>query len=138
MTIKWIEGILYRNGNVLIAKLRKTNPLIPRTGWTFPFVELKEGESPRLALKRLFQEDLGMLIGIGNFLIKYNPSENPDVEQLFYELKHVSGNVLSAKDYSNFSWVRPTQILKFFSTSISKELMDYLRLLEKEGKGTII
>jgi hypothetical protein len=136
--IKWIEGILHKDGKVLIGKLRRPDGLIPRIQWTFPFVELKESESPRKAIKNLFEEEFGMKIDVGDCLLKYTPSENPKVEQYFYELKHVFGNVLVSKRYSNFSWIKPTQILKFFSTSVSKEIMDYLRLLERYGKGKII
>ena len=136
--IKWVEGILYRDGHVLIGKLRRKNTLITRIEWTFPFKTIKENESPRKTIKSLFEKEFGVKVNIGKFLLKYGPSENPKVEQYFYELKHVSGNVISSKNYSQFSWIKPTQILKYFSTSVSKELLDYLKSLEKTGKGIII
>lgn len=135
--IRWVEGVLYRDGYVLIGRLRRKNPLIPRLQWTFPFKEVEEGESPRKEVKKLFK-DFGIKVSISKFLVKFNPSENPNIEQYFYELKYVSGNPVYSKDYSNFCWVKPTQILKYFSTSISKDLIDYLRFLEKTGKGVII
>lgn len=136
--IKWGMGIVQRDGYILIGKLRKENPLIPRLKWTFPIVEINEGESPRTALKNLFNNNLGLKVSIEKFLLKYVPSENTRVEQYYYELKGASGNIISSKDYSEFCWIKPTQVLKFFKTSISKELMDYLRTLEKTGKGLII
>ena len=136
--IKWVHGVLYRDGYVLIGKLRKKNPLISRIQWVFPFKRMKEEESPRKIIKSLFEKEFGMEVTIGRFLVKYVPSENPKVEQYFYELKPISGNVISSKNYSQFSWIKPTQIVKYFSTSISKDLMDYLRSLEKTGKGMII
>lgn len=136
--IKWVEGILYKDGYVLIGKLRRRNVLISRLQWTFPFKEIHEDESPRKIIKNLFQNDFGMKVKVNKFLVKYTPSENPNIEQYFYELKWLSGNVITSRDYSHFSWVKPTQVLKYFSTSISKEIMDYLRFLEKSGKGIII
>jgi hypothetical protein len=136
--VRWIEGIVIKDGYVLIGKLRKRNLLIPRLIWTFPFVEAKEDESPRKLIKDYFEKDLGMKVKVNKFLLKYVPSENSNVEQYFYELKHMSGNVITSKDYYEFAWVKPTQVLRYFTTSISKDLMDYLRFLEKSGKGIII
>ena len=136
--IKWGIGIVQRDGYVLIGKLRKENPMIPRMKWTFPLIKIKDDESPRTAIKTLFNEHLGLKVSIEKFLLKYVPSENTKVEQYYYELKRTAGNVISSKDYAEFCWIKPTQVLKFFTTAISKELMDYLRTLEKTGKGLII
>ncbi len=136
--IRWVEGVLYRDGYVLIGQLRRANPLIPRIIWTFPFEEMVDGESPRKIIKNLFEKELGIKVNVGKLLVKYNPSENPSVEQYFYELKYASGNPISSKKYAHLMWIKPTQVLKYFSTSMSKDLMDYLRFLEKSGKGIII
>jgi hypothetical protein len=136
--IKWVEGILYRDGYVLIGKLRKKNPLITRLQWTFPFRQLEEDESPRKAIKFFFKSEFGIEVVVSKFLLKYNPSEKPNLEQYFYGLKYSSGNAITSKNYSQFLWIKPTQVLKYFSTSISKELMDYLRFLEKTGKEIVI
>lgn len=136
--IRWVVGIVYRDGHVLIGQLRKRNSLIPKIVWTFPFKEVKEDESPRKIIKNLFQDELSMNVKVGNFLIKYVPSENPNIEQLFYEIKYISGNPIASRNYAHLTWVKPTQVLQYFSTSLSKDLMDYLRFLEKSGKGVII
>lgn len=137
MAIKWVVGILNKDGKVLIAKLRNKEPLIPRMSWTFPFVQLKEEESPRIAIKRFFENELKIAIEVGKFLFKENPSENPKIEMYFYELKHKSGNVINSKNFSEFSWILPTQVIKYFTTSVSRELLDYLTFLEKKGEGLI-
>jgi len=137
MAIRWIVGIANRDGRVLIAKLRNRESLIPRMQWTFPYIVLKEEESPRTAVKRLFGDMLGLTVEAGKFLLKSVPSENPKIEQYFYEVKYKIGNVAHTKDFSEFTWVLPTQVLKYFTTSLSKDLMDYLRSLEKGGKGII-
>ncbi len=136
--IKWVVGILQKDGYILIGKLRKENPLIPRMEWTFPFKKIQEGESPRKTINKFFNEELKLNADVKKFLIKYTPSENAKIEQYFYELKCNFGNPVSSKDFSKFMWIKPTQILKYFETSISKEIMDYLQFLEKKGKGLII
>jgi hypothetical protein len=138
MAIKWVVGVLNRDSRVLIAKLRNKNPLIVRLQWSFPFTELKDEESPRKAIQRLFENELGMKIEVGKFLLKTSPSENPNIEQYFYEVKHKKGSVVNSKNFSEFSWVMPTQIVKYFTTSVSRELMDYLGFLEKQGKGVML
>lgn len=135
--IKIVKGILYRDGRILIGKLRYKDDLISRLVWTFPFKKIQEGESPRTEVKKLFS-DIGITIDAGKFLLKCIPSENPKIEEYYYESKFKSGNIINSKDFSEFMWVKPTQVLKYFTTSINKDLMDYLRTLEKTGKGVII
>ena len=134
---KWVKGILYRDGRILIAKLRYKNDLITRMQWTFPFKKIDDGESPRTEIKKVFS-GLGLNINAGRFLLKAIPSENPKVEEYYYESKYLGGILTNSDKYSEFAWVRPTQVLKFFTTSINNDLMNYLRTLEKTGEGVII
>lgn len=136
--IKWAVGILQKDGYVLIGKLKKENPLIPRMNWTFPFKKVQDGESPRKTIKKLFSEEMGLNVDVKRHLIKYNPSENPKVEKLYYELRCNYGSPISSKEFSKFIWVKPRQVLRYFETSISKEIIDYLDFMEKKGKGIII
>jgi len=135
--IKIAKAILYKDARVLIAKLRYKEALIPKMEWTFPYVLLKEGESPRVSVKNMFKE-FGVQADPGRFFLKCVPSENFKIEDYYYESKYQRGFVTNSKRYSQFAWVLPTQILKYFTTTINKELMDYLRSLEQTGKGVVI
>lgn len=138
MTIRWVVGIASRDNHVLITKLRQKNMLIPRMDWFFPFAELKEGESPRIMVKKLFVDEFGMDITVGQMLLKHTPSENPKIEQYFYEIKPKYHAVVLGNTFSQYSWIKPMQVLKYFTTSLSSELKDYLTSLEETGKGVII
>jgi len=135
--IKIAKAIMYKDARVLIAKLRYKEALIPKMEWTFPYVMLKENESPRVLVKGMFSE-FGLQADPGTFFLKCVPSENFKIEEYYYESKYKKGFVTSSKIYSQFAWVLPTQILKYFTTTINKELMDYLRSLEQTGKGVVI
>lgn len=135
--IRWAKGILYKDARILIGKLRHPNDLIPRMQWTFPLRTIKDGESPRIEIKRTFSE-LGLSVDAGKFLIKTIPSENPKIEEYYYESVYRSGFLKNSGAFSEFAWVRPTQVLKYFTTSINNDLMEYLRSLEKTGEGVII
>ena len=135
--IKIAKAILYKDARILIAKLRYNEALIPKMDWTFPYVLLREGESPRILVKNIFSE-FGVQADPGRFFLKCTPSENPKVEEYYYESKYKKGFVTNSKVYSQFAWVLPTQILKYFTTTVNKELMDYLRSLEQTGEGVVI
>jgi hypothetical protein len=135
--IKWVKGIVYRDARILIGRLRHKNDLIPRMEWTFPFKKIQDRESPRTEVKKVFNE-LGLNIEAGKFLLKCIPSENTKVEEYYYESRYKSGILKNSSVFSEFAWVRPTQVLKYFTTSINKDLLDYLRSLEKTGEGVII
>lgn len=137
MAIKWVMGLIVRDGRILLAKLKHKNDLIVRLQWTFPFTKINDEESPRIAIQRLFSS-MKMNVKTGKFLIKYIPSENPKIEEYFYTVKHIKGNPVQSDEYSEFVWIKPTQVLKYLTTSVSKDVMDYLRVLEKTGKELII
>lgn len=135
--IKIAKAIMHKDARVLIAKLRYTDALMPKVDWTFPYVMLKESESPRVLVKDMFKE-FGVQADPGKFFLKCVPSENFKIEEYYYESKYQRGFVTNSKVYSQFAWVLPTQILKYFKTTINKELMDYLRSLEETGEGVVI
>ena len=137
MAIKWVSCIAVRDGNILLARMRNKNPFITRLEWTFPFIPLQEGESPRIAVHRLF-DSIKLDVNVGKFLVKFVPSENPKIEQMFYDVDCKRGFPQPSEDFSQFVWIRPRQILKYYTTSISSDIMDYLRSLEETGKGAII
>lgn len=135
--IRIAKAILYKDARVLIAKLRYKDALMPKVEWTFPYVLLKESESPRVLVKNVFKE-FGIEADPGKFFLKCVPSENFKIEEYYYESKYQKGFVANSKVYSQFAWVLPTQILKYFTTTVNKELMDYLRSLEQTGEGVVI
>lgn len=135
--IKIAKAIVYKDARVLIAKLRYTDALMPKVEWTFPYVLLKDNESPRVLVKNTFSE-FGLQVDPGRFFLKCVPSENFKLEEYYYESRYQRGFVTNSNVYSQFAWILPTQVIKYFTTTVNKELMDYLRSLEETGKGVII
>lgn len=133
MAIKWLEAIVYRDGKVLISKLRGMNQLIPRMEWCFPYSEMTEVESPRFAIRKMVKDSLGLEAGSTKFIAKVIPSECSKIEKYVYLIEPTSGILSSSKNFCEHMWVRPTQILRFFTTSINKEVMDLLRKIEEQG-----
>jgi hypothetical protein len=137
MAIKWIVCIIEKNGYILLSRLKGKEALIPRLDWFFPYIKLNEDESPRIAVKRLANE-LKIRVEAGKFLIKYVPSENPKVEQYFYTAKMISGVAQYSERFSQNMWIKPSQLMKYISSGVSSDIIDYLNSLEKTGTGYMI
>ena len=133
---RWVVGILIRNGYILIGELKNRNMDIPRMSWFFPYKEIKEDESPRLKIKELMKE-IGISAKISKYLFTVVPSENTNVEQIFYEIEYLRGIVKPNNNFLKFIWVKPTQVFKYFTNMIDIKVSDYLKILERSIQYTV-
>ena len=133
---RWVVGIIIRNGYVLIGELKKRNMKIPRMTWFFPYEEISEDESPRLKIKELMKS-INILPKISKYLFTIVPSENSNLEQIFYELEYIRGIAKPNGRFSKFIWVKPTQVFKYFTNMIDMRISDYLKILEKSTQYTV-
>ena len=133
---RWVVGIIIRNGYVLIGELKKRDMKIPRMTWFFPYKEINEEESPRLEIKELMRE-IGIVSKISKYLFTIVPSENSNLEQIFYELEYVRGITKPNERFLKLIWVKPTQVFKYFTSMIDIRVSDYLKILEKSTQYTV-
>ncbi len=128
---RWVVGILIKNGSILIGELKRKEMKLPRMTWFFPYTKIDEDESPRLKVKQLFKS-IGIEAKISRYLLTSTPSENPNLELLYYELKYVRGIQKPGLNFSKFIWIRPTQAFQYFTHMIDVRISDYLKMLEVE------
>ncbi len=125
-------AIVRKSDAVLIGRVKRFEPLMPRMRWFFPYVKLPEGESPRRYVKE-FLKNIGIEARIGQFLCKEKSSENPKIEMMFYEMLYLAGIPKSYEKMDTYLWVKPTQVFKYFTTFLPKKISDYLYDIEKIG-----
>ena len=119
-------GVVEKNGRYLVA-LRKPGTSIG-VKWEFPGGKAEEGETPRQALKREFDEELGISIEVCDEIFQGNFSNGPKK----YRLLAFSVNLLSSEEeiqlneHSEYRWVTIKE-LKELQFPVSDSLIrDYL------------
>ena len=133
---RWVVGILIRNGYVLIGELKNKDMNMPRMTWFFPYKEIREDESPRLKIKELMKE-IGIVSKVSKYLFSVVPSENSNIEQIFYEIEYLRGMAKPNGKFLKFMWVKPTQVFKYFTNMIDIRVSDYLKILERTIQYTV-
>jgi len=129
--VKWAVAILKKEDHILIGQLKERTMTMPNMTWYFPFTELKENESPRKAIKRIFEEDFNLDVEVDKLMDKYVPSENPKLTQYIYLVKYKGGFSNTSKSMKDMTWIKPTQITKYLTNFMSKSFMEHLEHLEK-------
>jgi len=125
-------GILFLNGRVLIGRRKEKDFLIPRLTWVFPGGKVSDEESPRIGLKREFKRETGFNVRIKRFLFSRVPSECSKITLFYYEVEPISGSLRAGGDLKELKWVKPTEVVKYFTTSIDLRVMNYLKALEQK------
>ncbi|PID77777.1 MAG: hypothetical protein CSB21_03525 [Deltaproteobacteria bacterium] len=116
-------GVAFNNGNILIAK-RKKSPF--KNFWEFPGGKIEKNESPELCLKREIKEELSVDIEIISFLHQkiHNYEENT-IKLLFYNIRLLSYEI-KLIDHIEFRWEKISNLHKYKFPEADFELISKL------------
>jgi len=129
-----VAGLIERDGRVLIGQ-RKAGR---RHGmkWEFPGGKVERGESPRAALERELEEELGISATIGPEIVRYEhayPRRRP-IMLIFYKVERFSGEPVN-RVFEQIRW-EPLEKLPEFDFLDGDH--DFIRrLLRGEFRGRV-
>ena len=104
-------GIIRKDNNILVARRKKGKHM--EGYWEFPGGKIREGESPETCLKRELQEELGMEIKIGSYLmdsIYHYPEKTVCLKAYFAEYK--SGTI-QYNDHDQVEWTTIPELVHY-------------------------
>jgi 8-oxo-dGTP diphosphatase len=104
-------AIIEENGKVFIAKRGESKHLAGK--WEFPGGKIEPGETPREALSRELDEELGLSVHVGELLCRV-PFEMGSIslELLAFRVTRTgSGPVL--REHDDARWVEPSELLSY-------------------------
>src|SRR5579864_7975777 len=108
-TIVVAAGVVCERGRVLLSR-RKTGTHLAGL-WEFPGGKVEDGEDPRAALRRELEEELGVLVRVGEILdVTFHRYEDADkaVLLLFFEAEREPGSSEPrAIDVAEVGWFGP-------------------------------
>jgi 8-oxo-dGTP diphosphatase len=104
-----VAAVIEQGGQVLIGQ-RKQDQRHPLK-WEFPGGKVERGESPREALRRELEEELGIRATIGREIVRYEfayPRRRP-ILLLFYRVRSFTG-VLANRIFEQIRWEKPERL----------------------------
>lgn len=125
-------AVLTHKSKVLIVKRSQQDTAVPNLYWAFP-----GGSLTTLRVVSEFRDILARLIGhspaglrpISARIIPDVVEGNLPVLALYYQSELSTEEVALFDKYIEYKWIKPTDIYKYFTTSVSDEVDTYLRSL---------
>jgi 8-oxo-dGTP diphosphatase len=104
-----VAALMVRRGKVLICQRTRHQPMPLK--WEFPGGKIEPGESPKAALERELEEELGVVPCIGRevALITHRYRSGVAVELRFFLVEHYAGE-LENRIFADVAWVGRNEI----------------------------
>lgn len=106
-----VAAVIERSDRRLLIGQRRRTDTSPLK-WEFPGGKLEEGETPKAALTRELQEELGALlrkcVPIGRVVHKY--AESPDQLEILFFAAAISDGALTPRTFERIEWVLPKEL----------------------------
>jgi 8-oxo-dGTP diphosphatase len=122
-----VAGIAVRNDRILVAKRVEGGPI--GLCWEFPGGKVEEGETDENALKREFNEELGIdviplrIIGTSNFL---SASGSRELAAWLVEIPQES--ILVLREHSDIAWLRLDELAAIDLADSDRNLLPFITL----------
>jgi 8-oxo-dGTP diphosphatase len=107
-----IAAIIERDGRILIARRKRGKE---HTGnWEFPGGTLEKGETHEQCLKRELQEELAIMVEVGDLFCSSEYSYTPDwtIKLLAYRTTVISG-IFNLSDHEEIRWVKAADLANY-------------------------
>lgn len=126
-----VLGILYdpKSRKILIGK-RENNPYIKTLSWVFPGVYPSYAHDLEQSLKEGIKAKTGLDIDIKKVVFAKTYPENREVLSVYYYCEVSAGKEKAADPLMDVKWVKPTEVKKYFTTSLHPKVFDFLKTLD--------
>ena len=99
-------GIVVERGNILLSRRKKGTHLAGR--WEFPGGKVEPGEDPRAALRRELEEELGILVEVGEIadvtFHRYDDADKAVLLLFFHAVREPGSPEPQAIDVAEVKW----------------------------------
>lgn len=125
--IEVVCGVIKNDiGEVLIVQRGKE----PNKGkWEFPGGKVELGETHEQALARELNEELGIEVEIGEFIIENRIQIHENVFQLFFYSAFHKGSKIELFEHLDGVWIKPHDLDKFDLSDGDKKIVEHSSFL---------
>jgi len=126
-----VLGIIYdpKSRKILIGK-RENDPYIKELSWVFPGGRPEYKEDLEFYLKKQIKIKTGLDVDVKKVVFAKTYPEKREFLSIYYLCEVVGGEEKAEEKLVELKWVKPTEVKKYFTTSLHPKLLKYLKTLE--------
>ncbi len=126
-----VLGIVYnpKTQKILIGK-RENDPHIKELSWVFPGGRPDYKEDLEFYLKHEIKVKTGLDADVKKIIFAKTYPEKREFLAIYYLCEVIGGEEKAGEKFIDMKWIKPTEIQKYFTTSIHPILLKYLKNLE--------
>jgi ADP-ribose pyrophosphatase YjhB (NUDIX family) len=128
-TIVICVSIINKKNKVLIGLRKDKNKYVKDLKWTFPSGQLESLDFEKKVVASL-KEETGFNCKVNHLLharlIPDSPNKPVRIIALYYYCRVLSGTQKAGGDFKELKWVLATEVNRYFTTSVSDEIMQFL------------
>jgi ADP-ribose pyrophosphatase YjhB (NUDIX family) len=126
-----VLGIVYnpKTRQILIGK-RENDPYIKELSWTFPGGRPAYKEDLEFYLKHEIKIKTGLDVDVKKVVFAKTYPEKREFLSIYFYCEVISGEEKAGEKFVEIKWVKPTEVQKYFTTSLHPKLLEYLKTLE--------
>ena len=126
-----VLGIIYalKTKQVLIG-LRKNDPYFRELSWCFPGGRPAYDGELEEYLKQEIKAKTNLNVKVKKIIFTKTYPEKREFLSIYYHCEIESGNEQAGEKFAELKWVKPSDVKKYFTTSLHPKILEYLKSLE--------
>jgi ADP-ribose pyrophosphatase YjhB (NUDIX family) len=126
-----VLGIVYspKKRKILIGK-RESDPHLKGLSWCFPGGRPDYKKEIESCLKSEIRKKTGLKVKVKEAVFAKTYPEKREFLSIYYYCEPAGGREKAGEKFTELKWVRPSEVKKCFTTSLSPGLLEYLKSLE--------
>jgi len=126
-----VLGIVFnaKTRKILIG-LRKDDPNLKKLSWRFPGGRPAYKKDLEFYLQHKIKIKTGLTVRVKEIIFAKTYPEKREFLSIYYLCEKIGGVTKAGGKFFELKWIKPTEVKKYFTTSIHPELLRYLRTLK--------
>lgn len=126
-----VLGIVYDpQAKLILIGKRENDPYLKELSWVFPGGRpTYEGELDD-NLKTIIKDKTGLDTDVKEVVFAKTYPEKREFLSVYFCCVSSKQEVKAGNGFSEFKWVKPTEVQNYFTTSLHPKLLEYLKTLE--------
>lgn len=128
-----VLGIIYdpESGNICIGR-RENDPYLKDLSWCFPGGRPGYEDDLEPYLKKEVKVKTNLDINIKEVIFAKTYPEKREFLSIYYYCELAGGEAKPGEKFVEVKWIKPTEVQKYFSTSVHPKIFEFLKSLENK------
>ncbi|MFZ3077624.1 MAG: NUDIX hydrolase [Candidatus Aenigmatarchaeota archaeon] len=123
-------AIIHKNGKVLIGARKEKDEFVEHLRWVFPGGKIVCADLES-EIKKIAKEETGLDVSVNGIAsARKIPEAKIDIVAVYFDCA-AEGDEKAGGDLKELKWVPATSVIEYFTTSVSNEVMAYLKRIEE-------